>query len=535
MNSCNKNLERGVFFYKKEWDKQPIPTWEHIKDYIPQPIYDADPAAIEAYYHSWKLAIDVIQSPAKDSGLVSNYMFFDFNGADAIFAHDSALMTMFGRYAFRAFNAIETLDNFYARQHSNGEICREINRITGEDYWVNRDGDPMTVHLEDPWGEHGGDWSKVKSYKWSRPTIDSAPPANCAIDGMTDHKFLWAELLNYRLTGDKSRLNQVINPLEQWYRASQTYLRDSNGLYITDWAGLDNSPRNKEMKYGVDISSQMVYRANYIAEIYRILNLPKKVSIFAKEASELSKIIREKMWNPETRFFHDLTSEEKFVKNRTIAGFWPIFAKIADKPQLESLKNHLRDPQLFKSKVMVPSLARNEEKYCEWGEYYFGGVWPYTNAMIIEGLEKYHETQLATEIGRNYWKSAVQIHKDTGSVWEYFASDHIVPGRSTNPDNPGANARKDFAGWGAYPLITPFLEYGIGLKADAEKNRLTWNLNETSRCGCANFAFGDIVTHLVAEPRKSLSEKPKITVKTNLPYTLKLIWGEEEELLMVNC
>jgi mannosylglycerate hydrolase MGH1-like protein len=528
MTNCKQTLERGIFFDKKEWDRQPCSAWEHVKNLIPKPIYDADPAAIKAYYHSWKMAVDVLQEPLAGSGFVSNYMFFDFNGADAVFAHDSALMTMFGRYAFRAFNAIETLDNFYARQHSNGEICREINRITGEDYWVNKDGDPMTIHLEDPWGEHGGDWSKVKSYKWNRPTITTAPPANCSIDGLTDHKFLWAELLNYRLTGNKKRLEQVITPLEKWYSASRTYLRDSNGLYITDWAGMDNSPRNREMKYGVDISSQMVYRASYIAEIYRILGLPEKAEPFENEASELAEIIREKMWNPETGFFHDLTSDEKFVSARTIAGFWPVFAKVADKAQLESLKKHLRNPQLFKSEVMVPSLARNEEKYCEWGEYYFGGVWPYTNAMIIEGFEKYGETQLATEIARNYWKAAVQIHKDTGTVWEYFAPDHIAPGRSTNPDNPGANARKDFAGWGAYPLITPFLEYGIGLKADAEKNILTWNLNETCRCGCANFAFGNIVTDLISEPRNSLSEKPNITVKTNRPYTLKLIWGENQ-------
>ena len=49
-----------------------------------------------------------------------------------IFLWDSAFMTLFTNYGAPLVPGIETLDNFYARQHADGEICREIVRSTGQ-------------------------------------------------------------------------------------------------------------------------------------------------------------------------------------------------------------------------------------------------------------------------------------------------------------------------------------------------------------------------------------------------------------------
>jgi len=59
-----------------------------------------------------------------------------------IFLWDSCFLTMFCNYGHPLVPGIATLDNFYARQYEDGEICREINRTTGKDYveWVNREG-----------------------------------------------------------------------------------------------------------------------------------------------------------------------------------------------------------------------------------------------------------------------------------------------------------------------------------------------------------------------------------------------------------
>lgn len=528
MNCCKS--PKGMFFDKKQWDEKPLPVWDSVRSLLPQPVYEANPMAVNAYWGAWEMAIRAMQSPHSGSGLVSNYMYFVFNNNEAIFAHDSSLMTMFGRFGHRAYSAIDTLDNFYACQHETGEICREINRITGEDSWPNREDDPMTVHVEDPWSSgYNGDWSKVNSYKWIRPTVNTHPSAHCAVDAMTDHKFAWAEMLNYRITGDASRLSRVIKPLCKWYKAMQVYLQGDNGLYITDWAGMDNSPRNAYLGYGVDISSQMVFTARLLAEMLEILGLEKDSESYRLEADYLAEIIRNRMWNSETGMFHDLTFENTLVPVKTVAGFWPLLAGIPDDGQLHKMVAQLENPATFRRPVMVPSLAADENQYTGWGEYYLGGVWPHTNAAIIEGLERYGETDLAYRIAKNYWNASVSVWRETATVWEYLAPEHDAPGRSENPDNSGADARSDFAGWGAYPLIATFLENVIGLRADAAANTIIWNLRETGNCGCRQFAFGNVVTDLIAKTRSREDEEPRINVNSNMDYTLILRWGQGQQ------
>lgn len=519
---------RGIYFDKKTWDGAVLPAWPAVKSKLPSPVYDDWPAAVEAYWKGWELAINAMRTPPPGSGLISNHMFFSFN--NAIFAHDSSMMTMYGRFGHRAFPAIETLDNFYARQHDSGEICREIHHTTGADVWPNRDGDDMPVRLEGPWERHGGDWSKVERYIWRRPTISTHPPARVAIDGYTDHKFHWSEWLNYKITGDARRLARVFTPLQALYRAFETYLQDRNGLFITDWAGLDNSPRNAHLGYGICISSQMVYFARVLASMADVLNDQATAARLRDDAECRAAIIREKMWNPATGMFHDLRFDGKLAPVKTVMGFAPLQAGIATPEQIAGMVAQLENPVTFNRPVRVPSLAADEPEYFHGGEYYFGGVWCYTNGMVIEGLESSGQTALAGEIARNYWSAAVKVFENTGTVWEYLAPEEARPGFGANPDDPGKTARADFAGWGAYPVIATFIEHGIGLRPDAPARTLTWNLATTGRCGCDRFAFGDVDTDLIVQARNHVRDEPVLErSRTNKPYCLILRWNGDRE------
>ncbi|HMP76392.1 MAG TPA: trehalase family glycosidase [Kiritimatiellia bacterium] len=523
---------RGAWFDKRAWDGAPLPAWPAVRERLPDPVYDERPSAVAAYWKGWELAIRGMRSPAPGSGLVSNHLFFVFNDAEngAIFAHDSALMTMYGRFGHRVFPAIETLDNFYARQHDTGEICREIRHRDGADVWPNDEVDPMTVRLEGPWERHGGDWSKVRSYRWTRPTLGAHPPARCRVDAYTDHKFHWAEWLNYKITGVASRLERVLQPLEYLYAAYTVYLRDRNGLYITDWAGMDNSPRNDHLGYGVDLSAQMVYFARVLADIADVLNEPAKARAYRDEAEQAAARVRALMWNPATGLFHDRRFDGGLAPVKTVMGFAPLQAGIPDADQLSGLVAQLENPATFNRPVRVPSLAADEPDYVPWGEYYFGGVWPYTNAMVVEGLETCGEPALASAIARNYWSAAVEIFERTGTVWEYFAPEAAEPGRGHNPADPGKNARRDFAGWGAYPVIATFLEHGIGLRADAPARTLVWNLRSTGRCGCRRFPLGEIDVDLIGAARADADAEPVLeTATATAPCTLVLRWAPGRE------
>ena len=149
-------------------------------------------------------------------------------------------MTMFCNYGHPLVPGIGTLDNFYAKQHADGEICREIVRATGQDFgpWVNSEHKGLFSR----WGDTAVRQGLLRQVR--RAARSPQPPPCLTLDSLNHPLFAWAELESVRVTGDRSRLQLVYEPLVRYYRALQKYLRQGNGLYVTDWASMDNSPRN---------------------------------------------------------------------------------------------------------------------------------------------------------------------------------------------------------------------------------------------------------------------------------------------------
>ena len=86
-----------------------------------------------------------------------------------------------------------------------------------------------------------------------------------------------------------------------------------------------------------------------------------------------------------------------------------------------------------------------------------------------------------------------EVFRTTGTVWENYAPDAAKPGKP---------AKGDFVGSKGIVPIVYFLEYGIGLRADAPNNHLTWALTSMKRCGCERFRFNGHTATLVAQPAK---------------------------------
>ena len=99
-------------------------TFEEARQILPNPTWSGHEKAIEMYWKAWQIAIRNIKAPEPGSGFVSSYLDVAYNGN--IFMWDSAFMMMFARYGTRFFPFQRTLDNFYAKQHPDGFICREI-------------------------------------------------------------------------------------------------------------------------------------------------------------------------------------------------------------------------------------------------------------------------------------------------------------------------------------------------------------------------------------------------------------------------
>lgn len=505
----------GQYFEKKAYTPAPPPQFATLRDQLPSPIYDAKPLWVQVYWKAWELASKNFYEPPPGSGFVSAFIDAAFN--QNIFLWDSCFMTMFCNYGYPLVPGISTLDNFYAKQHADGEICREIVRARGVDFgpWTNLEGKSLLSR----WGWFGYQESVAQErdepvhYRGrSRPK----PPPRVTLDGL-DHPLLaWAELESYRVTGNRVRLAMVWEPLVHYNGALEKYLRQGNGLYVTDWASMDNSPRNHYLEAGgtgIDISSEMVLFAHQLTEIARILGKHEAEAQYTRQAEALTRIINRQMWDPDRRFYFDLTLQGDRAPVKTVAAYWTLLGKVASPAQAEALLKELDNSATFGRLNRVPTLAGDAEGFDPAGGYWRGSVWAPTETMVIRGLENYGYASRARELALQHLDLVAQVFQKTGTIWENYAPDAVAPGKP---------AKGDFVGWSGIAPIMYLLEYAIGLKPDAAENRLVWDLHPEARAGCDHYRFNGHVASLVAQPVSGEQGPVQISVESDGDFSLEV-------------
>ena len=105
-------------------DSLPISTFAEAKEILPVPVWPGHEKEIEMYWKAWEIAVKNLTHPQDGSGFVVTYIDTAYNGN--IFMWDTSFILMFAKYGARFFPFQRTLDNFYAKQHPDGFICREI-------------------------------------------------------------------------------------------------------------------------------------------------------------------------------------------------------------------------------------------------------------------------------------------------------------------------------------------------------------------------------------------------------------------------
>jgi glycogen debranching enzyme len=478
-----KDEARGVFFARKSYVDEPLPVFADSQKLLPSPVLEDNPELVELYWAAWKLAFKNMKKPNPGSGFVSNYL--DEGFSPQIFQWDTIFMVMFARYGDRVFPGIRSLDNFYARQHANGFICREIKESNGED-----------SHKETESGAVN-------------------PPL-----------FSWAEMENYRVTGDKPRLELVLPVLEKyaaWLEQARRSRGTVHGLYWNNGlgSGMDNTPRKGSG--WVDMSSQMVIQYNNLSEISSVLGLEDKAADYRARAAEIGERINKWMWNEADGLYYDVDDNGKQLKWKTAACFWPMLAGITSPAQEEKLIANLKDPKSFWRLNVFPTLAADQKGYDPTGRYWRGGVWAPTNYAIIRGLSLRGHDDFAAEAVVRYLGQLSEVYRQTGTLWELYAPDRPSPGSSVLGDKTPFKARPDFVGWTGLGPIAMLIENIIGLRADAPNNRLVWHLGRTDRFGIDNFKFGDVIVSLSCERRESAKSPAKISVKSNKLFELVVI------------
>ena len=416
---------------------------------LPAPFWAGHEKEVEMYWHAWKIAVGNIRQPQEGSGFVSPYLDVAYNGN--IFMWDDSFMMMFARYGYRFFPFQRTLDNFYAKQHQDGFICREI-RADGSDCFERYD------------------------------PVSTGP-----------NLLPWAELQYYRQFGDIDRLHRVFPALvayAQWWKLNRTW---KDGTYWSSgWGtGMDNMPRVPEGYNQIFSNGHMTW---------------------------LDTKINDNMWDPETGFLYDVYADGSRASVKGISAFWALQTDVLDKDRLDALVAHLSDTTEFARTHRVPSLSADHRKYNPRGRYWQGGIWPGANYMVLDGLWRRGYRDLAREVADNHYGNVFEVWKKTGTFWEYYAPEAV---------EEGFMARKDFVGWTGLPPIAEFIECILGIRSDFSEGKVEWDLRQVEAHGIERYPFGpEGVVDLKVAARKSASDKPVVTVKTNVPFDLVVLWGD---------
>lgn len=486
-----ENTYIGAGYINKE-----IPSLEDFIRHLPKPIWDGHESTLKCYNRAWEIAWSKLRKPEKDSGFVSNFLYTEFS--NSIFMWGLSFVSQFGRYARKTFDFIGCLDNFYAKQHRDGFISRQINIFTGND-------------------------------EFERFDPSSTGPNILA----------WTEWEDYKLSGNTERLEKVFPALVAYHRWLRKYRTWKDGTYFSSgWGcGMDNQPRMKSgyspmFDHGhmswIDITAQQILSAKSIVRIAKEIGREDEVEDMTDEALRLEKYINNYMWDEKESFYFDRYNDGSLSREKTIGAYWTLLADIVPKERLDAFVAHLNEGGCFYSLHRIPTIPVNSPYFVsDGGDYWRGGVWCITNYMVIKGLVKKGYKDLAHEIAKNHVEMVTKVFETTGSIWESYDALKPLPGKCY-----GKFVRNEFVGFSGLGPITIFLEEVIGIKPVASENMLVWNIKLTERHGVENYYFGsngEVDLHCM--PRKNVHEEPEIIAKSTKPVTIKVTWDGGEKIL----
>lgn len=478
-------------FIAREVEEAPLPLFDDIKNQLPKPVWEGHEDTVACYYKAWELAFGNLRKPVPDTGFITNFIDTAFNGC--LFMWDSSFILMFGKYAKKIFDFQKTLDNFYAKQHSDGFICREIVEATGED-------------------------------RFERFNPVSTGP----------NIMPWCEWEYFKINGDTKRLSEVFPVLLAYHRWLMQYRTWRDGSYWSSgWGcGMDNMPRlqkgwHVEFSHGhmvwADTCFQQLLSADILIKMAEVLGREAEVSELEEERARLGKFVNEQLWDTKSEFYYDLWKNDEFNYVKSIGAYWALLADVVPADRLDSFVAHLENENEFNRPHRVPTVSADSECYEPKGGYWRGSVWAPTNYMVLKGLEKNNYFDLAYDIALSHVKNVTAVYNETGTVFENYAPECTEKGEL---------AKDDFVGWTGLSPISILFEYVFGIISDAASNKITWRINCLERHGILKYPLGEnAVVDLICEKRNNRDEKPVVTVKSNIPVEVDIIWNGKTETI----
>lgn len=149
----------------------------------------------------------------------------------------------------------------------------------------------------------------------------------------------------------------------------------------------------------VDLNCLLYQLESTIAEAYTLIKQPIFAKRFRKAAEQRADSIRRYCWDKEQHFFTDYDLQAGLTTGKlTLAGVFPLYARIATTEQAEAVAKQLEDKFLCKGGLITTLVGNGQQ----WDS---PNGWAPLQWIAIQGLREYGYHDLARRI-RNYWLEA---------------------------------------------------------------------------------------------------------------------------------
>jgi neutral trehalase len=197
------------------------------------------------------------------------------------------------------------------------------------------------------------------------------------------------------------------------------------------------------------------------------------------------------MWDNDDGFYYDIDLEERQIRVKTLAGYWPLLAEIPNDEKAERIIAKLQDPKFFGAPHPFPSVAVGEASFDETGCGFRGSVFPHLTFMVIKGLERYQRWDLARECAiRHLYFVLDSMNPDgnhhKGKLWEAYLPLKEGPAQwAENPQFP----LPQYLAYDALSTICLTIENIVGLFISLPRKTVDWIIPNLEIMGIENLSL----------------------------------------------
>ena len=323
--------------------------------------------------------------------------------------------------------------------------------------------------------------------KTNQPVLDKSNP-----EGVGLPLFAFAEYNLFHKSANKRRIKDVMPFLQKYMDWLDATFKQENGLYAVPVAAssMSNAPRENAY-YPVDFNACMAINASYMSALGDILNDKDLSFQYKKLYFSIKTRINSLMWDNDTGFYYDLDKDQNKLSVKTIAAYWTMLAEIPNADKADCLVEHLNNPETFGTDHPFPTLSADDPNFSEDGNGYCGSVMPAFNFMVIKGLEKYGQYELAREcaIRHLYFVLETLMPNDEKTAGDLFEA--YLPNKEGKATMKGdsAFARPRYLLTTALSTIALMIENVIGLSISLPRKTVDWIIPNLEIMGIENLSL----------------------------------------------